>query len=242
MAVNLIDTTGKKKYSYSMSEVHVGQFPKGGLSRRDFLKVTGTAAGSLLLAACGIKTPEGTGSVEYREVLDGQTVNLILPGEMNPTPVVIQYPQHGLDFTPLEIRQDKGHDTFQPFEDGTRRTRMMGELVTQQVFAVAPNPKLEGVDIHTYPSAITDINAQGMSVLPAHQIFHALSVITVPTDYIGDRQQPVELNGHPIGSRPVESFGVGALLGGVSTVDGKPTFLAGMFIHDLRALVSAPAK
>lgn len=118
----------------------------------------------------------------------------------------------------------------------------MGELVTQQVFAVIPNPKLEGIDIHTYPSAITDINAQGMSVLPEHQIFHALPVITVPTDYIGDHKQPVELNGHPIGSRPVESFGVGALLGGISTVDGKPTFLVGMFIHDLRALVPAPVK
>lgn len=53
MAVNLIDTAGEKKYSHTMSEIHVGQYPK--LSRRDFLKVGGAAATGALLASCGPK-------------------------------------------------------------------------------------------------------------------------------------------------------------------------------------------
>jgi hypothetical protein len=166
-----------------------------------------------------------------------------LPGQMNTAPVVIQYPEHGIDFTPLQIRQTDGSDSFRPFTHGATMTRKMGELISPQIFRVVANPALDGIDIHTYPSAVTESGAQGMSVLPPNQEYYALTVITRASDYLQNGDPvPSEINGHPWGSRPVESFGVGAYLGTLETIDGKPTFHRGRFIQDLRALVAAPVK
>ena len=56
------------------------------ISRRDFLKLTVGGLGAMTLSqfltACGVK--EGSLEVDFREVLDGQSVNLILPGEIKP--------------------------------------------------------------------------------------------------------------------------------------------------------------
>ena len=224
--------------------VRVGQSDHR-FSRRDFLKAAVGGLGAMTLSqfltACGVK--EGSLEVDFKEVLDGQSVNLILPGEINPTPVVVEYPKHGIDFTPLQMRQDANkHDTFQPFTDGATTTRKMGELTSQQIFRVTTNPVLDGIAIHTYPSAVTEMGAAGQSALPPNQEYFALKVITRLSDYLGDHKPEVEYNGHQWGSNPVTEFGVGAYVATLEKINGKMTLHGGRFVQDWRAFVPAPAK
>jgi hypothetical protein len=256
VAVNLIDTEGKKKYSYTMAGdqnnevIRVGQSPKL-YTRREALKLAGWSAGGValeaLLSACGVKESELR--VPYREIEEGQAVELNLPGEFNLSSVVIEYPPHGGDFTPLQIRQDVSHeDIFIDFKDGASRERKMGEVTDRRIYRMIANPELkdkvtgEPFDIHMYPSAVTELNAAGQTVLPPNQEYNVLRVVTHLSDYIGDRKPNAETNAHPWGSNPVTQFGEGACIGTLKRADGKQIFEVIGFVQQLDALKMAPVK
>ncbi len=234
----------------------VGQFPppKKLYSRRDFLKLGGAGVAATLLAACGIKPTETTTSpsiverAPYREVENGQTINLVLPGEINRSPVVIQYDQQGNDITPLQIREDKNHqETFLAFTNGGTTSRKMGEVVLPQIYRVVANPNIIDKDgnpcpLHIYPSAVSETGSSDWSVLPQGVETYALPVITCVSDVMGDNHPPMEHNGLPMSNEPVTEFGLGAYIFTLEKMNGKMTAHRGMFLHDLRAVIPAPGS
>jgi hypothetical protein len=223
--------------------VRVGQSDHR-ISRRTFLKLAGAAVASLVVPGCiEVNDPDGT-TVLFQEVSEGQAIDLVLPNQMNGTPVTIEYGKHDeFDFTPLQLREDKKHNViFQPFKDGASTVRMMGEITDPHIYEMMPNPELGDIPVHTYPSAISEMSSQGRSILDARQKYHVLRVVTRLSDYMGDRKPNAETNAHPWGPHPVDKFGEGACIGTLKMDNGKQVFEVTRFVQDLRALVPARPK
>ncbi len=210
------------------------------MSRRDFLKKIGLiGAGSVAtVALAGCKEGSNERS-SFREVGDNEKIPLNISGEDSAVDVNIQYNSEpdGLQFSPLEVRQEGGDgDVVKPFRKGEETTRMLGEIIDPTIYKVlAKSEKLGNeITVGVYPTVNGNINSGTgrMDISELGDVYGIKVIVNgAATRNYGIDDPPLETNENAKYDK-VKEFGKGLAIGKFE----NDTFRVMGYVCDSRAV------
>lgn len=220
------------------------------MSRRDFLRGMGVAAGSLLLASCGIQTKETEADrLEFRDVAQGDRLLLHIPGSADLQEITINYFGVNAEKTPLTIRMKDGNPVTKPFQEGASVRRKPGEILENTMYKLDRNPELPpditigmlkaAGFIYDYFRERDEVNTENLYGIPviveAQEILKADNTIPIETnpDYTDNGRDVYRASLDPKG---VKEFAPGYALGRLQ--DGE--FMMQGFAPIANAFVRVP--
>lgn len=218
-----------------------------GLSRRDFLKVATMATAGALLAGCEWeKGVESEKKPTYREINKGDKLPLTISGDNNMQDVAIDYRVSNESFLgKLQVRMEDGKIIYPiPFEVGALRTRKVGECLGVDITKLKKNDSLpKETTVGYYPNPELPINSLDRNDFPESGNIYGLKVIVAPRDYLGDGNNPLEVNSNTnkydagVGDheKNLDNFGEGWAIGTYNSETKNFTVLG--YVGDSRALV-----
>lgn len=211
-------------------------------SRRDFLKMLGIGATSLvvtrLLTACEKLTTEEL-KLSFKEINTGDSLPLNVNGEQ-PRNISFQYANKDID--KVQVRQKDGVDITVPFNGEAETVRMLGEISDPTVYKIiGKNSELPSeINVGVYPTVLGNKRIiEGRQDLSSLGDLFAIKVIVS-----GDATRNYEMGDPPVERNKggayvnadwgeIDDFGQGLAVG---KLDSENRFTMMGYVCDARAV------